>query len=268
MVELKPPVERSEPVVEADNVELAEVMRLDPESEPAGSMLAADDEAARAALGGLADDAVGRRFYRSREASLGHGADAHPDRALFGERTHGDAESAVGEDGRKDPVRELTQLGGGPCEFRISEIELSGRFGVTTVPELRAHEAERETECDQSLLRAVVEVAFEPSTFGVAGGHDAGLGGSKLLEPRAGLRLQTLVLERKAGGRSHRVDELLVAEQPGRMPEHGNRAAVAEERRLLLVACEIYRSAFCVDQAADAVDGVGEHEVRIADDPA
>ena len=36
----------------------------------------------------------------------------------------------------------------------------------------RARESELDRECHQVLLRAVVDVAFQPTTFGVVGLHD------------------------------------------------------------------------------------------------
>jgi hypothetical protein len=49
-------------------------------------------------------------------------------------------------------------------------------------------------------LGAVVEVAFQPAAFGVAGLDDADTGSTQVLELRQHLGLQPLVLEREPHG--------------------------------------------------------------------
>ena len=59
---------------------------------------------------------------------------------------------------------------------------------------LGAGELEGETECEQALLRSVVEVAFEPTSLCVARGDDPGPRCAHLVELRAQLGMQSLVL--------------------------------------------------------------------------
>jgi hypothetical protein len=58
-----------------------------------------------------------------------------------------------------------------------------------------------------SLLCAVVQIALQPEPFGVGCLHQPGPRGLQLQQPRAQLRLQRLVLQRKARGCAHRADQ-------------------------------------------------------------
>ena len=99
------------------------------------------------------------------------------------------------------------------AQLRVGLVEPATTSGSTPAASLRADKAQREREPDEPLLGAVVEVALEPPALGVAGLDDAGARRAQLLELRAHLGLQPLVLEREPRGRGHLVDELLVGEQ-------------------------------------------------------
>ena len=58
----------------------------------------------------LGDDEVRRRLDGWGQALLRHGGEVYRKRSPLGERLHRRAESAVGEDRRVDPARELAQL--------------------------------------------------------------------------------------------------------------------------------------------------------------
>ena len=108
-------------------------------------------------------------------------------------------------------------------------------------------EGERQRERHEPLLRAVVEVALEPPTLGVGGLDEPRPGRAQLLEARAQLRLQALVLEREPGGGDDPVDELgMVAQRrvvderrdrkPGALDGRGHAArAVSRQRDRLAV---------------------------------
>jgi len=70
-------------------------------------------------------------------------------------------------------------------------------LGVVVGLGVRAGEPEVVGEGQQPLLGAVVQVAFQPAAFAVAGLDDADAGGSQLVELRERLGLQPLVLQRK-----------------------------------------------------------------------
>ena len=66
----------------------------------------------------------------------------------------------------------------------------------------------------QPLLRAVMQVAFQPAPFGVPGLHDPGPGGADLLQLGLHLGLQPGVLQRHAGRGSRQLDQLRLELQP------------------------------------------------------
>ena len=86
-------------------------------------------------------------------------------------------------------------------------------------------------ERDEPLLRAVVQVALEPPALGVAGRDDPLARRLQLGEPRLGLRVQALVLERDRRRGADRLDQLGVVVERGVVDERGDLAAVALDRR-------------------------------------
>ena len=69
------------------------------------------------------------------------------------------------------------------------------------------------------MLRAVVQVALEPAALGVARLDGARTRGAKLLELRARLRLQALVVEREAGGGADLLEQPGIVAQVGAVGE-------------------------------------------------
>jgi hypothetical protein len=157
-------------------------------------------------------------------------------------------------------VRELAQLRRRALELRRGGFQ--GRVGR----QLRAEELQRQGQRHEPLLGAVVQVALEPPPLGVARLDDAGTRCAQLVEPRAHLSLEALVLESEAGRRRHLVHQLLVVEDARRVAEHRDRPAVADERRALLPGTELDGPALRVDEPPGRAERVREHELRIADD--
>ena len=111
-----------------------------------------------------------------------------------------------------------------------------------------------------------MEVALEPLPLGVAGLDDARARGAQLLEPRAHLGLEALVLEREPGGRGHLLDELLVVEEPGAWAS----TATGRPSRTRLVRAARASSTgrpWASTSRPRVVERVGEHELGVADDP-
>ena len=133
---------------------------------------------------------------------------------------------------RAPPGRCRARARAAPRSRRRAPASARSRAGTSGCFEPR--EAKRERERDEPLLRAVVEVALEPPPLGVARLDDARPRRAQLLELRAHLGLQALVLEREPGRGGDLVDELLVVEQAGRVPEHGDVASLPDEARSLL----------------------------------
>ena len=72
--------------------------------------------------------------------------------------------------------------------------------GRRVVADAALEEAQLEREGDEALLGAVVEVALQAPALGVARRDDALARGLHLGQPRPGLRVQALVLERHGRG--------------------------------------------------------------------
>ncbi len=113
----------------------------------------------------------------------------------------------------------------------VSASASSSSSGGAAVGESSAGELEREPDPEQVLLGAVVEVALEPASLGVAGLDDAGAGGAHLGELGAQLGLEARVLERERGGGADRLDELGVVEQRRVVDEGGEPVSVVLEHR-------------------------------------
>ena len=119
-----------------------------------------------------------------------------------------------------------------PCaSSRSSRARRSSASAASTSPaavaELGAQQPQREREHHQPLLGAVVQVALEPAALGVAGLDGARARGAQLLELRARLRLQPLVVERQPGGRA----DLLERARDRRADRRGARARRPAGRR-------------------------------------
>jgi hypothetical protein len=167
----------------------------------------------------LRDDEVRGRLYRRGKATLG-ADDGDRYRCALRERAQGRGEAAVGEDCGVDAARELAEL-----VKRLLQLLLGIReqFVGARRPlgKLGAGELEGEAECEEALLRSVVEVALEPTSLCVAGGDDPGPRCSHLFELRAQLGMQSLVLERQARRGRYRVHELGLLRERRVVDEHG-----------------------------------------------
>ncbi len=128
-------------------------------------------------------------------------------------------------------VRELAKLGDRSAQLGLGLVEAPREFLVLIGFELRPQEAQREREPDQTLLGAVVEVAFQPAALGVARFDDASTRGAEILELRAHFGLETLVLEREARRGRNLLDELRIVEEAGPVEKHCDGSAVAEKGR-------------------------------------
>ena len=160
---------------------------------------------------------------------------------------------------------ELPQLLQGRLRLvgRLGEQRSGGRVAVGLG--LGAGEPEVVGEGQQALLGAVVQVAFQPAAFAVAGLDDADAGGAQLVELGERLGLQPFVLQRQPDGGA----ELTL--------QVGQRRGVGDNRDPAAVANQGGdRAAGCGDRLGDRPAGgvhivlgvgqpVGDLELGIAD---
>ena len=132
-------------------------------------------------------------------------------------------EAVVGEHGGMDAARELAQLRERDGELVAELVDGGGRLRVVAQP--RAQQPQVERERDELLLGAVVQVALDLAAGVVGGLDDPPARVAQLLQPRAQVGLQALVVERQRGGRRGRVHQLRRRVQLGVV--HDRRDAVA-----------------------------------------
>ena len=97
-------------------------------------------------------------------------------------------EPALGQDGRVDAARELTQLGEARLQLVLRAREQ--RLEVAVPRGAGARAAQQQREGDQPRLGAVVQVALEAPALGVAGLHEPRARGPQLLQARAQLGVE------------------------------------------------------------------------------
>jgi hypothetical protein len=119
-------------------------------------------------------------------------------------------------------------------EFIQGRLGLVGRLGeqrsglgVAVGLGLGAGEPEVVGEGQQALLGAIVQVAFQPPSFAVAGLHDADARGTQLVQLGERLGLQPLVLQRQPDGGAELA--LQVGQRRG-VGDDRDPAAVANQR--------------------------------------
>ena len=120
---LEPAVEGADAVLQRDEVEAVDGRGLHVDSEEPVAVLGTHGEPGRRRANRLGDERVSRRLDRSGESLVGH--DSDPDRhpALLRECIDRRGEPFVGEHGREDPVRELTQVGDREAQLLVGLFE-------------------------------------------------------------------------------------------------------------------------------------------------
>jgi hypothetical protein len=114
-----------------------------------------------------------------------------------GEARQGRPKARLGEDRRVDPVGQLSEF----AEGRLRVVGRLGeqRSGLAVAVGLGpgAGQSEVVGEGQQSLLGAIVQVAFQPAPLGVASLDDADAGGSQVVELSQDLGLEPFVFQRE-----------------------------------------------------------------------
>ena len=142
----------------------------------------------------LCRDEVRGRLDRRREPAGAH-LQLDGDRRPPGEGRQRRSDPLLREYGRLDPVCEVAQLGKRVHHLGVGlRQELVDAVG-TAIGETHPGRPQGQADAQQALLRAVVQVALESTSLGVAGLDDARSRGADLDQLGAQLRLETLDFE-------------------------------------------------------------------------
>ena len=113
----------------------------------------------------LRDDEVGRRLDHRGRAAVDVGVDGDVGRHAPAERVDGGGEPAGDEHRRRDPARQIAQLGDRRARLAARLADEVGELGLVGQPRLGA--AELHAQGHQPRLRPVVEVALDAAQLGV-----------------------------------------------------------------------------------------------------
>jgi len=119
----------------------------------------------------LRADVVGRRLERGRQAPRQDQVELDRQRGARRAGPDRRGQPLTGQERRIEPAGELPEVGDGALEIR--ECVRRTRPERRVVGDFARHGAEAEQRGGQALLRAVVEVALEPTPFLVSGLEDA-----------------------------------------------------------------------------------------------
>jgi hypothetical protein len=163
------------------------------------------------------------------------------------------------------PRRQLAQLL--QRVGQLGEGRVDGRRGHAVVGDLAAGEPQMERQRDEPLLGAVVQVTLQAPALRVADLDQPQARGADLLDPRAQLRLQPLVLEAEGGGGGRAADELGLRAQRVVVDEGGHPVPVEvdlRERPPGPGLREPHRPAVAVDPEAVLGQPVGDRQGVVA----
>jgi hypothetical protein len=123
---------------------------------------------------------------------------------------------------------QFAQLADGRADLTAGGVGEPGQAGVGSRVdgEPVAQHGDGQGQGEQTLLRAVVQVTFDPAAFLQAGLHDPGAGSADLFQLGGQRRLQPRVLQREPGRRDDGVEQRPLVEQFAVVHEHGQRGAV------------------------------------------
>ena len=176
----------------------------------------------------LGDDEVGGGLHRWRQPPLELEVALDLDRRALDEHVDRRHEAVVGQHGRVDAARELAQLRERGSELVGQLLNGVGQLGLVLEPGTQQPEVERER--DELLLGAVVQVALDLAAGVVGGLDDPAARVAELLQPRAQVGLQPLVVDRQRRGRSGGVDELGRGVELRVVHDRGDAVALALDR--------------------------------------
>ena len=180
----------------------------------------------------LGDEEVRSRLDRAGQSIVRQTRDFDRDRGALPERVDRRAKSVARQHGRIDAVGNLAELVDRAPQALLGVVDEGEDRGVGTLLHLGTGEAERKRQAEQTLLRAVVQVSFEPTAIGLARCHDSGARRAKVLDPSQDFRMNSLIVEGETRCCGHLLDDGRVVEETTAMKKQGDRSALASERCL------------------------------------
>ena len=154
----------------------------------------------------LGHDVVRGHLERLGQAPVDLDREPNRHRRPGGELLERDRQPVTREHGRMEPARDGAQLLERHRDLALRLVQSLPRIGV--VAQLLLEHAQLEREGDQPLLRAVVQVALQPLPLPLPGLDHTCARALQLLEMRLLLGLQAPVLQRDAGRRADRSEQL------------------------------------------------------------
>ena len=145
-----------------------------------------------------------------------------------------------------DAARQLAQLAQRGLELSLG---LGEQFAVAAIV---GQQLQREPGGQQSLLRAVVQVALQALAFGIAGGDDPRPRFAQLGQLRAQLRLKLRVLKGQRRRGPGRLEQRSLLDQPGVVNDRRHRLVLRTDQRHRAARCvspHDQRRAVAVDEA-------------------
>ena len=216
----------------------------------------------------LRDDVVDGHLNRLGQAPFDGNREMDRQGRPGGELLERDLEAVPADDGRMNSPCDGAELLEGRRHLPPGLIEPPAQVGVAG--HLRLQQAQLERQCDESLLRAVVEVALQSLPLLLASLDDPGARASDLLQTRVQLGVEPRVLERDRGGGAHGIQQLRLVEQRGVVHERRDRLSLSVDHRGrsgVTWLRQLHRSSLQIGPALELREPVGKRQGRVAERP-
>ena len=168
----------------------------------------------------LGDDEVRGGLDRGREPPVRHRGDRGGHQRALGQGLDRSAQPGLGQHRGMDPAGQLPQLGQRLPGLLAGRLDQRSQLRVRPGGAVAGH-PQGQAQGHQPLLRAVMQVAFQPPSLGVPGLDDPRPGGTDLLQLGVYLGLQPGMLQRHAGRGRRQPDQLRLVLEPGVVHQHG-----------------------------------------------
>ena len=162
------------------------------------------------------------------QPALERNVQTHRHRSAGGDRLQGHLQTVTAENGRMEAARHRPKLVERDCDLLSRLVE--SRTGIGIAGHLLLQQAQLERERDQTLLRAVVQIALQPLALTLPRLDHPCPRALQLLEVSLLLGLQPAVLECDSGRRSYRRKQVGLIPQRGIVQERSHPPAMAVDQ--------------------------------------